>query len=205
MIHAEPPRRAAYALLVRWPHTAGIDMPNDPSLRSAIAVELTRLGLSIETFPGGGLAGDQAGLDQLLARVRSLKPGATWRDVFPDLPQHWKPGQPDSWTTPYHPLGPFDYQELPTAGAIHIQWSRQQPVARLEQFVQAARSAGWPVHGAGLIDITNPDWPTNDAFLVLERGTSDHQLMAFADWINQQADFSVAAIPRTGDESYVDG
>ena len=63
-----------------------------------IQVELDRLGLDTDQMPGGGLSLGGATLEPFLARLRSMAPGVTWRDVFPDLPAHWEPGKPETWT-----------------------------------------------------------------------------------------------------------
>jgi hypothetical protein len=49
--------------------------------------EFRRLALNSDEIPGGGFAieGTEA-LDEFVRHLRSLAPGATWRDVFPDLP-----------------------------------------------------------------------------------------------------------------------
>ena len=51
---------------------------------------------------------------------------------------------------------------------------------RLSSLVNAAREAGWRIHGAGLIPIRNPEWTTVDAMIVLERGTTEEQLSDFS-------------------------
>jgi len=56
------------------------------------------LGLDTDQMPGGGLSLGGATLEPFLARLRSMAPGVTWRDVFPDLPAHWEPGKPETWT-----------------------------------------------------------------------------------------------------------
>ena len=92
---------------------------DDDAPRAALQAEFDRLGLKLEDFPGGGMASERGALKDWLLELRSLKPGVGWRDAVPDLPAHWEPGSPETWTTPYHPLGPFDYPELPTGPAVH--------------------------------------------------------------------------------------
>lgn len=70
----------------------------------AFELEVLRLGLRLEDLPGGGLAVQD--LDAFLRFLRTLEPPVTWRDVFPDLPAHWVPGRPETWTTAYRPFGP---------------------------------------------------------------------------------------------------
>src|SRR5205085_946535 len=154
-----------------------------------------RLGLRMEDLPAGGLAGDRSALEEWLERLRLAKPGVTWRDVLPDLPGHWVAGRPETWTTPYRPLGTYDYQELPTAPALHVRWSRTEDQHRLSSVVSAARKVGWPIHGAGLIPSANPNWPTVDAMIVLERGTTEEQCLEFASWLDSQSGIELCSIP----------
>ncbi len=164
----------------------------------ALRTELERLGLRIADLPGGGLAAaSSAATEELLVRLRMMAPGVTWRDVLPELPAHWEPGRPETWTTPYRPFGPYDYQELPTGPAVHVVWDRDGGPAQLEQVAAAARRAGWPVYGAGLLR------PPLHAMIVLERGTTEDQTSSFVEWLNEQAGLSVATIPRTGRETYL--
>jgi len=148
------------------------------------------------------LAGSAAGAEQLLTRLRGMAPGVTWRDVLPDLPVHWVARRPETWTTPYHPFGPYDYQQLPTGPALHVQWPERGDPARLDALVAAARAAGWPVYGAGVIDTPNPAWRTMDALLVLEHATTEDGSLAFVQWLDTQPGVQLAAIPRTGTETY---
>ncbi len=168
--------------------------------RTEFERELQRLGLNIVDVPG--LAVGPGGADALLAHVRSLPVGATWRDVFPDMPAHWVPGRPSTWTGRYRPRGPYDYQELPTGPAVHVKWPKQTDRGCLGAFIADARAAGWPIYGGGFIEMTNPEWPTLDAMLVLERGTSEDTLFEFVAWIEEQPRVRLATIPRTGQETY---
>ena len=170
------------------------------NIRDAIQAELDRLGLVREDLPAGGFAGQG---EALLKRLRGFSPGATWRDVLPDLPAHWLPGRPETWTTPYRPLGPYDYQELPTGPAVHVGWPKPGAPDQLERLVAEAKQAGWPIYGAGLLEIANPKWSTIDAMIVLERGTGEDVLGDFLQWLDGQVPVSIAAIPRTGKEQYM--
>src|SRR4051794_15999071 len=90
----------------------------------AILAEFERLGLKLEDSPySGGAAGTDAGVEQLLARLRAMQPGVTWRDVYPDMPADWVPGRPKTWRTPYNPLGSFDYPSPPAGPAFYVLWS----------------------------------------------------------------------------------
>ena len=117
---------------------------------AAFDAELQRLGLRARDLPGLAVTGAEQALEALLTRLRSLSPGATWHDVLPDLPPGWIPGRPETWTTPYRPDGPWDYQELPTGQAIRVQHlGDASEQSWLNSFIATARAAGWPVYGGG--------------------------------------------------------
>jgi len=159
--------------------------------------EVRRLGLRLEDMPGGGLAVQDS--DAFIRFLRSLEPPVTWRDVFPDLPAHWVAGRPETWTTPYRPFGSYDYQELPTGPAVHVIGPSATDGAWLDQLVDAARRAGFGVHGAGFIEGSG----TLHALIILDRDTDAQRRDAFVDWLSEQPVVELAAVPRAGDEDYV--
>lgn len=170
----------------------------DHDFRTAVGYELRRLGLDPTDPPALATAADTR--DEFLANLRALPAGTSWRDVFPDLPSDWQ-----GWDAPptYRPLGPYDYPALPTGPAVHVSWpDRAGHLARLDALVTAARATGHAVHGAGHIEITNPAWPTMDAYVVLARGTDEAALGAFCEWLDTQPGVRLAAIPRVGHEAY---
>jgi hypothetical protein len=169
---------------------------DERALWAQVAAEFERLGLNLDESPYQSFAAERGAAQRFIEGLRRLQPGVTWRDVFPDMPDHWVLGRPETWTRPYHPLGPYDYQELPTGPAVHVQWRKDTPRECLAALLAAARDAGWRVHGGGFIEIGNPGWPTIDAMVILERGTSEETLYQFADWLNGQSGVSVATIPR---------
>jgi hypothetical protein len=169
----------------------------------ALKSELKRLGLDYRLMPGGGLAGEPGFIATLLRHVRALEPPSTWHAVFPDLPQHWKSGQPETWTGPYRPYGPFDYQTLPTGPAVHVAWPKTSALTVLDRLVANARAAGLLVHGAGWIEIPNPAWSTRDAMIILRKDTTEDAPHEFLEWLQTQADVRLAAIPRAGTETYL--
>jgi hypothetical protein len=179
-------------------------MSHEESLETAILTELERLGLSPETIPGGGLAGDTRGITQLLARMRSLVPPVTWHDVLPDLPAHWVSGRPETWTVPYRPLGPFDYQALPTGPAIHVTWPHDTDRACLAELMINARHAGHLLHGAGVRDEATPAGHALHAYVVLQRGADSDSVDAFLEWLETQPLVELAGVSRRGDEEYVE-
>ena len=167
--------------------------------------EFERLGLDWRVLGGLAVAGGEDGVAAFLTHLRSLQPGATWHDVLPNLPADWTPGEPDQpeqWIGPYKPLGPYDYQELPTGPAVHVNWPKETDASCLESLIGAGRDAGWSIHGAGFIEIQNPSWPTIDAMIVLDRSADLDVLFGFAQWLEQQPDVKLATVPRTGDERY---
>jgi hypothetical protein len=179
----------------------GAALANGAEMWNALQAEFRRLGLRIEDIPGLAVSGEDAA-ERLLAHTRSLEPGASWHDVLPDLPAHWVPGRPETWTTPYRPLGPYDYQEPPTGAGLHLVWEGGADQLRLDAFLVAARAAGWPVYGAGLIEVSGKDGKHLDALIVLTRGTTDDQRYEFWDWVDAQPGIRVAACFRTGEETY---
>jgi hypothetical protein len=162
----------------------------------AFELEVLRLGLRLEDLPGG-LAVDDS--DSFLRFLRTLEPPVTWRDVFPDLPTHWSPGRPETWTIPYRPFGPYDYQELPTGPAVHVIGPSATDGEWLSQLVDAARRDGFAVHGAGFIEGNN----AIHALIVLDRDTNAQRLDVFLEWLSEQPRVELAAVPRVGNEDYV--
>ena len=181
----------------------------------AFATELERLGLRYQDIPG--LAVSTERMDELLAHVRALQLGATWRDVVPELPEDWEQrwgesanGEPDA--RPYRPLGPYDYQEPPASSAFLIHWATaERPADYFEQLVADARAAGFSVHGAGATiraqnaralaqAAVQPEMPRLDAagFIVLSRGTSEADELRFDDWLMVRPDVEHANWYRLG-------
>jgi hypothetical protein len=174
-------------------------MASDTPSIEALKAEFKRLGLNIDAIPG--LIGEPTAINRLIARLRTLAPGATWRDVFPDPPAHWKPGQPETWATPYRPFGPYDYQELPTGPAVHVFWERASDALQLPELLSTARRAGWPVYGAG-VHLETADSSRVHAMIILARGTTHDRLGEFVQWLETHPGVHIAAIPRTGTEDY---
>ena len=130
----------------------------------AIAAEFDRLGLRFEDGPyHDGLASAGTGEDverhlaAWLHHLRSLEPGASFHEADPELPSHWIPGQPDTWTvsTRFAPLAPFDYQTTPAGPALGISWPPGATQRELDAFVSAVRERGVAVYGAGAEDALN--------------------------------------------------
>ena len=172
----------------------------------AIQAEFERLQLDTAAAPFGGLvtSGGLPGLERLLSHLRRLPAGATWRDVFPDLPKHWLPGRPETWTSPYHPRGSYDYQELPTSPGIFVfQDVPSQDWDWVATLVAEARAAGWPIYGAGPPRSETP--VPGHANVILERGTSEDVTWAVAEWLDTLPGISLGGVFRTGAEEYYAG
>jgi hypothetical protein len=165
-----------------------------------ILAELKRLGLNPHDAPSLFFCHGEE-VDRFLTHLRSLAPGATWRQVFPNLPAHWVPGEPETYTLPYVPFGQYDYAELPTGPAIHVIWEGVEDSIWIEKMVAAARKGGWPVYGAGAAPGTNPR-TSRHAFVVLERSVSPATVDAFVAWVGAQAGLVFGSMPRRGDKKY---
>jgi hypothetical protein len=168
-------------------------------IEQQVAAELARLGLTWADMPGGGfmISGDVEGF---VSHLKTFQPGATWHDILPDIPSQREPGRPG----PYRPLGPYDYQELPTGPAVLVAWRKSGPQS-VDELLRQSRSAGWPVYGAGMaFRPPRPDIPSH-AFVVLERGTGEAEVHGYEAWLHKHPDFYMAAsFIRRGTERYSD-
>ena len=97
----------------------------DDALAAAIQAELARIGLDSSRAPFDMVTAEVGNVreaaraeDAFLLHLKSLRPGAAWRDVFVDLPTHWDIDDPQTWTIPFRPLGPLDYQAPPVGPAL---------------------------------------------------------------------------------------
>ena len=163
--------------------------------------ECVRLGLDWRDLPGLAIADGPDGEAQFLAHLRQLEPGVTWHTVFPSMPAHWIPGEPDTWTWPYSPLGAFDHQELPAGPAIMVGWEESTDRACLTPLVESARSAGFEIFGA---DFTPHMVGASilAAYIVLNRGVSEARATELCDWLQDRGDVVVLDMVRTGSETY---
>ena len=169
---------------------------------AAMDAELARLGLDLADSPYGVLGGD--GPDaaaRFLARLRALRAGATWRDVFPDMPAHWVPGRPETWTKPYRPYGPFDYPAPPAGPSLLVVWDGPAAAGpRHDALVQRAQEADWPVYGGGVVPERRPGGHDTYGYVVLRLGTSEEVLYDVWAWIQEQPGVLHSRPDRTGDE-----
>jgi hypothetical protein len=142
--------------------------------------------------------------EAFLRFLQNLEPPVTWRDVFPDLPSHWVPGRPETWTTKYRPFGPYDYQELPTGPAFYVLWPEPGAGPRHDALVQRARDAGWPVYGGGIAPDRRPGKVEDLGFIVLRIGTSEDVLHRMLEWILGQPGVQHSRLYRTEDEDWAE-
>lgn len=159
--------------------------------------ELGRIGLDEDESPYGGMASssDEA-LEQFLAHVRALPAGATWRDVYPDIPKHWDLTDEETWTSPYRPLGSFDYPSLPCGPAVLIRLPLGSTDADLSQLSTEAAVEKWIVYGSGFVAIENPEWPDRLAYVVLQVATTEPQYFAFTEWLEKRDAVTIAGYAR---------
>ncbi len=169
---------------------------------SALVREFERLGLDYRDLPGLAIGNSASDAAEFLAQVRRLSPGVTWHDVFPALPTHWVPGAPETWTHPYRPFGPYDYAELPVGPAVQVSWDRTVDRSCLAEFVERSRDAGWPIYGAGFVEIDDPEWPTLNAMIIFDRTAPAATGGDFWAWVDAQGDMSMTWLARTGTEGY---
>jgi hypothetical protein len=148
--------------------------------------ELKRLGLNPSENPYGNVAASREALEQLLALLRKMRPGVTWRDVHPDMPAHWELGNPATWTVPFKPLGDFDFQQEPAGTAFLLRWVEPNAEARHHELVEYARSEGWPVYGGAIKPTNGEGYEMNIGFIVLPLGVDADTVWAMQEWLLAQ-------------------
>ena len=178
-------------------------MPEPEPFFEAFTAECSRLGLNMHDLPGLATGGSDDGERQFLEHMRSLLPGATWHDVFPDLPRHWVPGKPETWTTPYRPLGDFDFQTLPAGPAVLVMWDLDTDRSCLDALIGDARAEGFQIHAAGFYRDDAPERASLDAIVVFDRGVSEDRAYEFWIWLESRGDVVHRVIVRSGREQYV--
>lgn len=167
-----------------------------------IRAELTRIGLRLEDAPWGLASSGPEAVEEFIAFLRTLPEGAGWRDVFPDIPAHWDLDDEETWTMPYGPMGPWDYQALPAGPVVMISWPRASFTDHLDRLLVDARAAGFAVYGAGAIDVQNPDFDDQPVRIVLDHRTTEAELQRFTDWVQTHTDASFDGISRGVGERY---
>lgn len=155
------------------------------TFRAQYLHELDRLGLTESTCPYAGMAtGSDAAAAHFLTHLQRLEVGATWRNVFPDMPEHWDLDDPKSWTNPSErlPLGAFDYPNPPRGTAIIVIPDSRQDIAAVTAAVDGVHALGIPVFGAGLV----LDRGAPHAYVVLPLGASADTVHRLSEFLREQ-------------------
>lgn len=172
------------------------------SFQVAFEAELMRLGLPLAELPGLATQNDHSA-SALLARLRSLPPGATWQQVFPTLPHGLSPLAALTRPSPYRPFGPWDHPRLPTGPAIHVVWQKAMSSTDwLDELRNMMLRAGIAVYGIGRP--ASSSFTHEQAVVVLKANCPPSEFAAALEWLNEQQDVTLAAVPRTGEETYLD-
>lgn len=155
-----------------------------PGQHDPVLAEFDRLHLAREDMPFAGLAFDSPeAAEQFLAHLRSLAPGATWYDVFPDLSEDDDlVDDEDPYTDRGYPLGGFDYPNAPRGSAVFASANSTDDIAAAAEAMERAVQLHPPVYGAGLVlDRGHPH-----LFIVLPLGAPDEQAWQIADFLREQ-------------------
>ncbi|MCO4098171.1 MAG: hypothetical protein HEQ38_02010 [Gemmatimonas sp.] len=128
--------------------------------------------------------------------MSALPVGATWRDVYPDIPKHWDLADEETWTSPYRPLGSFDYPTVPCGPAVLIRLPLGSTDSDLSQLAAEAAVENWIVYGSGFVPIENPEFPDRLAYVVLHVATTELQYYAFAEWLEKHDAVNLAGCTR---------
>ena len=177
-------------------------MPHGGDSSSAILDEFARLKLNLKDSPYRVISSEPGGAERFLAHLQAMEPGITWRDVYPDMPAHWIPGRPETWTHKYKPFGAFDYAEPPAGPAFYVHWSERGAGSLHEALVKRATDEGWPVYGGGIAPDRRPNKIDDLGFLVLRRGTPEDVLDRILEWILAQPGIKHSRLYRTEDEQW---
>jgi hypothetical protein len=157
------------------------------NFRAKYLREIERLRLDEDMCPYAGMAsaGEQAE-EEFLAHLRTLVPGATWRDVFPDMPAHWDLDDPDTWTSPIyqHALGTFDYPNPPRGIAVFAGLPGEvgSSIAAGNAALDTITTLGIPIYGAGLV----LDRGAPHMYVVLPLGSPTQLAEQIADFLREQ-------------------
>jgi hypothetical protein len=153
------------------------------SFRSRYLQEIERLGLDEAMCPFGGMASTgNTAEEEFLSHLRQLAAGATWRDVFPDMPAQWDLSDPDSWTYPERALGSFDYPSPPRGSAVFASLDSQGDVAAGTTALDRIAALGIPIFGAGMV----LDRGAPHLYVVLPLGAPNEHVEQLADFLREQ-------------------
>jgi hypothetical protein len=160
----------------------------------AIVAEFERIGLPLSDMPG--LAMEAGAEHGLLEHLRRLPAGATWRDVFPDLPADWSPERAREalgrdWP---EPVGPFD--DLAPRGAVIVAHGEPAVLGPAWASVVAEfRAQGFPLHSAGIV---RSDAHGFSGGVALEPDASPEVIDTAAHWLGTRPGVWNLWIPRFG-------
>jgi hypothetical protein len=155
------------------------------SVRTRYLQELERLGLDEAMCPYDGMASSgNAAEEKFLSHLRQLASGATWRDVFPDMPAHWDLDDPDSWTRPddERALGSFDYPSPPRGSAVFASLDGRGDVAAGTAALDKITTLGMPIYGTGMV----LDRGAPHIYVVLPLGAPNEHVEKLADFLREQ-------------------
>ncbi|HYW31302.1 MAG TPA: hypothetical protein VE869_07305 [Gemmatimonas sp.] len=156
------------------------------TFRARYLQELERLRLDEDTCPYDGMASaGEAAEEEFLSHVRQLAPGATWRDVFPDIPTHWDLDDPDSWTHPEddYALGAFDYPHAPRGSAVFAGLDSSLDLAAGTAAIEKVAALGIPIYGAGMV----LDRGAPHLYVVLPLGAPSEHAERLARFLREQS------------------
>jgi len=120
--------------------------------------------------------------EEFLAHLAAVAVGATWRDVFPDMPEHWDLTDPISWTYPERSLGPFDYADPPRGSAVFASLDGRGDVAAGMAALDAIRSLAIPIYGAGMV----LDRGAPHLYVVLPLGAPNAHVEDLSNFLREQ-------------------
>ena len=153
------------------------------NVRSRYLQEIERLGLNEAMCPYDGMASmGKAAEEEFFSKLRQLAPGATWRDVFPDMPAHWDLNDPDSWTFPERMLGSFDYPDPPRGSAVYASLGIEGDIAAGTAALERIATLGIPVYGSGMV----LDRGALHMYVVLPLGAPSEHVEAIAEFLRDQ-------------------
>jgi hypothetical protein len=153
------------------------------SFRLQCLQEFKRLGLDEAMCPYDGMATSGGAAEaKFLSHLRELAVGATWRDVYPDIPEHWDLADPDTWTYPERALGAFDYPSPPRGSAVFASLDGRGEIAAGTAALDGIASLGIPIFGAGMV----LDRGAPHLYVVLPIGAPNEHVERLANFLREQ-------------------
>ena len=107
-----------------------------------------------------------------------------------------------TWTFPFKPFGPYDYQELPVGAAVLVGWEDERIPRGLLAFVERSRAAGFAIYGAGFWGPEGTPEETRQAMIIFDREAGSQAVDDFWPWVESQGDMALHWFARTGEETY---